>query len=104
MFTIYIKNCKGKISKTKQLLNLLNNDKKICSIDKGWIKQELNRKRKYIRNPPGKELAHERGREKAKGYGYEHTKIQLISNHRLQHKLDNMGKNNKDRPYDIYII
>ncbi|MCH4829757.1 polymorphic toxin type 8 domain-containing protein, partial [Flavobacterium columnare] len=26
--------------------------------------------RKSIRNPPGKDLAHERGREAAKGYSY----------------------------------
>ncbi|HEB94682.1 MAG TPA: hypothetical protein ENI94_14750 [Gammaproteobacteria bacterium] len=28
-----------------------------------------------MRNPPGKDLAHERGREAAKGYGYKYSKL-----------------------------
>ena len=95
-YPVYIKNYKGNISKKTQLINLFNNDKSLSKTDKGWIYQEIKRG-KNVRNPPGKDLAHERGREKAKGYGYEHTKLQLISNHRIQHRLDNMGKNNKER-------
>ena len=89
--------------------------KSISKVDKGWIKQELNiiknkstnrngNIRNRIRNPPSKELAHERGREKSKGYGYEHTNLQLISNHKLQHKIDNYGKLNKEREYNIIRI
>jgi hypothetical protein len=33
-------------------------------------------KRSTIRNPPGKDLAHERGREAAKGYDYSHSNLQ----------------------------
>jgi len=108
----YIKNFLGKIGKNKQLILLLDNNL-LSRYDKGWIKQEINiikskslnkngRTRTYIRNPPGKDLAHQKGREKAKGYGYEHTCLQLISNHRIQHKYDNYGKYNKDRPYDYF--
>lgn len=70
-----------------------------------WGKQiglRLNRKLKLIkqsiRNPPGKELAHERGREAAKGYSYEHSKLQNKKDHRAQHKYDNWGRKNKERP------
>ncbi len=99
---IYIKNFKGNLNKSQQLINLYKNDILLSKNDKGWIKQEINIKNKSnIRNPPGKQLAHERGREKAKGYGYEHTKLQVISNHKLQHKFDNKGKKNKERKYDI---
>ena len=78
----------GKLNRKQQLLNLYNNDLLLSKIYKGWIKQEINRNINNIRNPPGIHLAHERGRENAKGYGYEHSKLQLISNHRLQHKYD----------------
>jgi len=97
----YIKNFKGKLNKNQQLINLYQNNHLISNYDKGWIKQEINRKKKNIRTPPGKHLAHQRGRENAKGYGYEHTTLQLIMNHKLQHKYDNMGKKNKNRPFDI---
>ena len=97
----YIKNFKGKLNRNQQLINLYQNNPLISNYDKGWIKQEINRGKKNIRTPPGKHLAHERGRENAKGYGYEHTTLQLIMNHKLQHKYDNMGKKNKDRPFDI---
>lgn len=100
----YIKNFQGKLNRNQHLIDLYKTDNLISSYDKGWIKQEINRGKKNIRVPPGKHLAHERGRENAKGYGYEHTKLQLIMNHKLQHKYDNMGKKNKSRPYDIYYI
>lgn len=80
----------------------LANDDKLGSADRGWIKQEINSiergQRKNIRNPPGKDLAHERGREAAKGYGYEHSNLQDRDLHRLQHKYDNFGKKNNERP------
>ena len=100
----YIKNFKGNLNRKQQLLNLYNNDLLLSKNHKGWIKQEINRKTKNIRNPPGIHLAHERGRENVKGYGYEHSKLQLINNHKLQHKYDNMGKKNKERKYDIFIV
>ena len=86
----------------QQRLRELGNDDKVSSADRGWIKQEINSiergNRKTIRNPPGKDLAHERGREAAKGYGYEYSHLQDRKLHRTQHKYDNFGKKNKERP------
>ena len=83
-------------------LRKLANDPKLGKADRGWIKQEQNSiargNRKTIRNPPGKDLAHERGREAAKGYGYKHSNLQDRKLHRTQHKYDNFGRNNKERP------
>ena len=93
-----------RMSKNQKLIHLFRTEPNISNSDRGWIKNELNHKRKHIRNPPGKELAHERGREKSKGYSYFYTNLQLASNHRLQHKYDNMGKNNKERPYNKIAI
>ena len=84
-------------------------DPTVGKADKGWIRQEINainRKstnkagnpRKSIPNPPGKVLAHERGREAAKGYGYEHSNLQDKDLHDLQHKYDDKGRKNKERP------
>ncbi|MDX3775641.1 polymorphic toxin type 8 domain-containing protein [Chromatiaceae bacterium AAb-1] len=91
----------GRTGKQERLRELVDNDK-LGSADRGWLKQEMNSiergQRKTIRNPPGKDLAHERGREAAKGYGYEHSNLQDRDLHRLQHKYDNFGKKNKERP------
>ncbi|HFA50553.1 MAG TPA: hypothetical protein ENJ95_16220 [Bacteroidetes bacterium] len=91
---------KGKQSKLKELAG----DDKLGSADRGWIKQEINqqkrKKRKNIRNPPGKEMAHERGREAAKGFSYKFSKLQDKMLHRLQHKFDNFGRKNSIRPPD----
>ncbi|MDP3930236.1 MAG: polymorphic toxin type 8 domain-containing protein, partial [Bacteroidota bacterium] len=63
----------GRSGKQEKLRELVS-DPKLGKSDKGWIKQEMNQidrgKRTNIRNPPGKDLAHERGREAAKGYSY----------------------------------
>ncbi|WP_169045600.1 RHS repeat-associated core domain-containing protein [Aeromonas salmonicida] len=93
----------GRTGKQKKLRDLAN-DNKLGSADRGWIKQEINSiergQRKSIRNPPGKDLAHERGREASKGYGYEHSNLQDRDLHRLQHKYDNFGRDNKERPLE----
>lgn len=86
----------GKQAKLKSMLD----DPNIPRHIKGWIKQELDSitrgDRKNIRNPKGYELAHKRGMEAAKGFGYEHSNLQLRSLHRLQHKYDdNYGRLNK---------
>ncbi|WDE09011.1 hypothetical protein SG34_029975 [Thalassomonas viridans] len=95
------KNFAGKQNRNQRLKDLVNDDK-VSSADRGWIKQEMNevaaRKKNHLRNPPGKDLAHERGRENAKGYGYEHAHLQNRKDHKSQHKLDNWGKNNIERP------
>ena len=85
----------GKQAKLRSLLDDPNTPKHV----KGWIKQELNsifrKKRRTIRNPKGYELAHKRGMEAAKGFGYEHSNLQLASLLKLQHKYDNFGRLNK---------
>ena len=92
----------GRSGRQQQLRNILN-DSSVSRADKGWIKNEIrqieNRNRTSIRVPPGKELAHTRGREAAKGYGYENnSKLNLAKDHRNQHRYDNYGRSNKERP------
>jgi RHS repeat-associated protein len=91
----------GRAGKQERLRELANDDK-LGAADRGWIKQELNSiergQRDTIRVPPGKELAHERGREASKGYGYEHSNLQDKDLHRLQHKFDDWGRANRERP------
>lgn len=68
------KNFAGKQNRQDRLKDLVSDDK-VPSADRGWIRQEMNEvargKKGHIRNPPGKDLAHERGREGAKGYGFD---------------------------------
>jgi len=91
----------GRAGRQARLRDLANDDK-LGAADRGWIKQELNSiergQRSTIRNPPGKELAHERGRESAKGYDYGHSNLQDRDLHRLQHKYDDFGRANTERP------
>ena len=93
-----------KINRTGDQVKLkaIVKDPKASSADKGWIKQDLNQikrgKRTSIRRPPGKVLAHERGREAAKGYSYKHSHLQTKELHKLQHTYDNNGTSNKERP------
>ncbi len=51
-----------------------------------------------MRNPPGKDLAHSRGKEAAKGYSYKHSNLQDKDLHKRQHKYDNNGRKNKENP------
>ncbi|QYS92410.1 hypothetical protein JJC04_08210 [Flavobacterium covae] len=78
-------------------------DPKLGKADKGWIKSEMNQiergNRKSIRNPPGKDLAHERGREAAKGYSYKNSNLQDRDLHRRQHKYDNGGRKKKRKTF-----
>jgi hypothetical protein len=79
----------GRAGKQRRLKELLN-DPNVSSADQGWIKQEVNQisrgKRKNVRVPPGKNMAHRRGYEARKGYGYEHSDLQDVDLHKLQHK------------------
>jgi len=88
----------GKQARLKELAK----DAKLGSADRGWIRQELNSiargQRSTIRNPPGKDLAHVRGREAAKGYDYSNSNLQDRDLHRLQHKYDDFGRANAERP------
>jgi RHS repeat-associated protein len=91
----------GRAGKQERLRELAS-DPKLSSTDRGWIKQEMNSiergQRSSIRNPPGRDLAHERGREAAKGYDYSHSNLQDRDLHRLQHKYDDFGRANAERP------
>src|SRR5690606_27166647 len=89
----------GRQGKQQRLKSLLQDDK-LGSADRGWLKQDNNQikrnKRKNLRVPFGKELAHKRGFEAAKGYGYDKADLQDKKLHRLQHKYDNKGRKNPD--------
>ena len=91
----------GRAGKQARLRELAD-DPNLSSADRGWIEQEMNSikrgQRDTIRNPPGKDLAHERGREAAKGYSYEQSNLQDRDLHKLQHKFDDFGRANKERP------
>jgi hypothetical protein len=91
----------GRTGRQARLKELMNDDK-LGSADRGWLKQDANAMRKdrtqrpTLRVPPGKQLAHKRGFEASKGYGYDRSNLQLKSIHDTQHKYDKMGYLNKD--------
>jgi Bacterial toxin 8 len=91
----------GRAGRQARLRELLN-DPGVSAADRGWIQQELNEiergKRKNIRVPPGSELSHERGREAAKGYSYRYSNLQDEDLHKIQHKYDDFGRKNPERP------
>ncbi|WP_228457756.1 polymorphic toxin type 8 domain-containing protein [Chryseobacterium sp. C3] len=91
----------GRSGKEARLRELAT-DPKLGKADKGWLKNEMRQvstgNKKAMRNPPGKDLAHERGREAAKGYSYKYSNIQDRKLHRTQHKYDKGGRLNKERP------
>jgi len=86
-------------------LKALADDPNVSRADRGWIKQELNqiarKKRKSVRLPgssrkrlidgrkyggnSGQVLAHRRGFEARKGFGYQHSDLQTVLLHKLQH-------------------
>lgn len=88
----------GRSGKQTRLKEIANDDKSSSAL-RGEIKRDINEiaigKRKNIRVPQGHELAHRRGYEARKGYGYEHSDLQVIKNHRTQHKHDGYGKKKK---------
>jgi hypothetical protein len=77
-------------------LRQLAEDPNLGRADRAWIQEQIKRRKPNLKNPPGKELCHRRGFERAKGYGYEHADIRNAADHRIQHHFDNMGRNNKD--------
>lgn len=91
----------GRSGRQQHLRNQLK-DWSVSNADKGWIKSEMrqidNKNRSTIRVPPGKELAHARGREASKGYPYGFSKLTNAKDHRRQHQFDNYGRLNKERP------
>lgn len=89
---VYLQDTWVGLAQPGQCQNVDLSGRRMNAIDRG------KRKPGTIRNPPGKDLAHERGREAAKGYSYEHSKLQDRDLHRLQHKHDDFGRANKERP------
>lgn len=72
------------------------NDDKVSSALRGEIKRDINEmqrgKRKNIRVPSGYQMAHRRGYEARKGYGYEYSDLNTVENHKRQHRIDNNGR------------
>ena len=85
----------GRSGKQKRLRDIADDDKVSTSLI-GEIKRDINEikrgKRKNIRVPKGHELAHRRGKEARNAFGYEESDLQVIKNHRTQHKIDGYGK------------
>ena len=80
---------KGREGKQARLREL-GDDPKQPSEVRGWIKQDQNEiaqgKRDKIRVPPQYDLAHKRGFEARKGFGYKFAELVTKWIHRLQHK------------------
>ncbi|MBY5943518.1 RHS domain-containing protein [Halomonas sp. DP5N14-9] len=80
-------------------LRAIGLDQKQPSHIRGWIQQEQNAiengARRNIRNPPGYQLAHRRGYESHKGFGYEYAEPQHTDLHKLQHRYDDRGRANR---------
>lgn len=81
----------GRLGKQARLRELLHDDK-LSSALRGEIKRDINEikrgKRKTIRVPKGHNLAHRRGYEARKGYGYKHADLQDVGLHKLQHRIE----------------
>jgi hypothetical protein len=91
-------------TRAQERLKQIAEDPNTSSADRGWLQQEQNAvargQRPTMRNPPGKQLAHTRGREAAKGYDHVESpsNLQDTDLHRTQHRYDNGGRANKERP------
>ena len=81
----------GRSGKQQKFRDSLD-DETVSSNIKGWIKQEMNAikcgNRKTIRNPPGFEMAHKRGKRAKDGHGYDQSDFQNPDLHRLEHKYE----------------
>ncbi|WP_181151071.1 polymorphic toxin type 8 domain-containing protein [Paenibacillus sp. PCH8] len=82
----------GKQARLKEIAN----DAKVSTSLRGEIKRDLNeikrKKRKNVRVPQGYQMQHKSGFEARKGYGYEHSVLNITKNHKTQHRYDNNGK------------
>ena len=89
---------KGRSGKQKKLREIADDDK-VSSALRGEIVRDINEinrgKRKNIRVPSGYQLAHRRGKEARKGFGYEYSDLNTIDNHKRQHKIDGYGRKKK---------
>ncbi|WP_121641247.1 T7SS effector LXG polymorphic toxin [Virgibacillus sp. Bac330] len=91
-------NSSGRAGKQRRLKEIAD-DNKVSSALRGEIRRDINEiklgKRQNIRVPQGYHLAHRRGYEARKGYGYKYSDLQTIRSHRTQHKHDGYGKGKK---------
>ena len=85
----------GKQTRLKEIAK----DPKVSSALRGEIKRDINEikrgKRKNIRVPRGYQMAHRRGFEARRGFGYEYSDLNTIAEHKRQHKMDNYGRGRK---------
>jgi hypothetical protein len=85
----------GRAGKQVKLRELVNDDK-VASALRGEIKRDINQinrgKRTTIRVPSGYQMAHLRGFEARKGFGYEYSVLQDTNLHKLQHTYDKYGR------------
>lgn len=83
-------------------LRELAGDLKTPNHVRGWLNQELKNvergQRTTVRNPRGYDLAHERGREAAKGYDHRFSTLVPRDLHRFKHSIDQYGRRNIERP------
>jgi len=86
------------VVKRAQRMRELATDAKTPSHIQGWVKQEINAGRNYIRNPPGHDLAHQRGREAAKGFDHRYSQQIPQDLHKFKHSIDNYGRRNTEFP------
>jgi RHS repeat-associated protein len=91
--TQFLRNARnlGRSGKQTRLRQLMNDDK-VSRADRGWIKNEIRRIKfgngsKAIRNPPGKVLAHMRGKMAKSGFSYLYSNLQDKFLHWLQHNI-----------------
>ncbi|PAQ12649.1 hypothetical protein CD798_18040 [Bacillaceae bacterium SAOS 7] len=68
---------------------------------RGEIQRDINqikrKKRGSIRVPIGYQLTHRRGYEVRKNYGYKYSDLQIIKNHKTQHKHDGYRRKKKSK-------
>ena len=72
----------GKQARLKEIAN----DLKVGKTIRNEMQNRYRQKGRYS-VPNGYELAHKKGLEAYKGYGYKHTNLQLKANHRNEHKF-----------------
>ncbi|EYE87298.1 hypothetical protein Q428_14025, partial [Fervidicella metallireducens AeB] len=85
----------GRTGKQARLREIAKDDK-VSSALRGEIKRDINQinrgKRTTIRVPNGYQMAHKRGYEARKGFGYSHSVLNDTNLHKLQHKYDKYGR------------
>lgn len=90
----------GRTGKQARLRQIATDDKVSWAL-RGEIKRDINQikrgKRTTIRVPQGYQLAHKRGYEARKGFGYKYSNLNDTKLHKLQHKYDKYDKYGRRR-------